>query len=120
MPESAPVLMDGDDQFLGVDERNDPATCPAGGVAWRIFSVPTIHWGPGTHPVRGTTWSELYDISPREMAQRKDIERYDPNARHKPPQPPVNMRRFLPDRSEAEGASERLRLSPLPGEQPYE
>jgi hypothetical protein len=54
------------------------------------------------------------------MAQRKDIERYDPSMANKPGLPPVNMRRFLPDRAEAEGASERLKLNPVPGEQAYD
>lgn len=102
-----------------VDDRNLPATCPAGGDAWRVFSVPTIHWAPGTHPVTGISWHELYDESPRELAHKKGIERYDRNMPHKPKPEPVNLRRHLADRTEAEGASERLRPIPVEGEQPY-
>jgi hypothetical protein len=102
-----------------IAERDLAATCPAGGNAWRVLSVPTIHWGPGVHPVRGTTWSELYDIGPKEMARRKDIERYDPSLSNKPELQPVSMKRFIPDRAQAEGATERLQPRPVEGEQPY-
>lgn len=100
-------------------DRDAPATCSAGGRAWRVFSVPTIVWGPGVHPVRGVTWHELYDESPRELAHKAGIERYDPSLPHKPKPEPVNLNRFVPDRTEAEGATQRLQLKPVEGEQDY-
>lgn len=98
-------------------ESSAPATCSAGGKAWRVFSVPTIHWPRSLW----NQWSDVYpDISPKEMAKRKDIERYDPSLPHKPAVPPTDLRRFIPDRTEAEGATQRLQLQPVEGEQPYD
>ena len=105
--------------FRTIAERDAPAVCAASGVAWRVPSVPTIHWAPGVHPVTGTSWHDLYDESPRELAHKKGVERYDPGMPHKPASTPAPMRRYIPDRSEAEGASERLKLNPVEGEGPY-
>jgi hypothetical protein len=107
------------DEERRVSARHDPATCPACGAAGaKQMSVPTIHWAPGTHPVTGTSWHDLYDESPRELAHKKGIERYDPTYQHKPEPAPVNMRPYLADRAEAEGASERLKPVPVEGEDP--
>jgi hypothetical protein len=81
--------------------------------------VPRFHFAPGTHPVTGTTWHELYDESPRELAHRKDVERYDPSMPHKPKRTLKPLRDFVPDRTEAEGATQRLQLQPVEGETPY-
>lgn len=102
--------------FRSVADRNEPAQCAAGGTAWRVLSVPVIHWPKSLW----NQWSDVYpDTSPKEMAKRKDVERYDPNLANKPTPPPVDVRRYIPDRTEAEGASERLRLQPVEGEGPY-
>lgn len=70
-------------------ERNDPRACPDHGTSLgRLFSIPTIHWTPGTHPVRGTSWYEVHDRSPRELARDPNIKRYDPSrARAAAPKP---------------------------------
>lgn len=63
-------------------DRNLPAFCPEGGEGHRVFSVPTIHWPRALW----TQWSDVHTDSPRELAQRKDVERYDPTG----PVAPVN------------------------------
>ena len=103
-----------------IADRDLPALCPAGGRAWRVFSVPSIHWAPGTHPVTGISWHDLYDESPRELAHKKGIERYDPSFQHKPAPKPVNLRPYLADRTEAEGATQRMQLTPVEGESRYD
>lgn len=100
-----------------IADRDLPAQCAAGGQAWRVFSVPVIHWPRSLW----NQWSDVYpDVSPREMAKRKDVDRYDPSLPHKPQITPASTRRYLPDRTEAEGATQRLQLTPVEGEQAYE
>lgn len=100
-----------------VADRDLPTVCAQDGLTGRrVYSVPQILWPRSLW----NQWSDIYpDISPREMAKRKDVERYDPSLPNKPAPPPVNLRRHLADRTEAEGASERLRLQPVEGEQAY-
>jgi putative FmdB family regulatory protein len=67
------------DRMRSVNERNDPISCSKGQPAQRVLSVPTITWAPGTHPVRGTSWYDIHDKSPRELARDPNVERYDPS-----------------------------------------
>lgn len=97
--------------------RHDPTFCDTcGAEGHKVMSVPTIHWPRSLW----NQWSDVYpDISPKEMAKRKDVERYDPTYQHKPTLTAPNLRRYLPDRTEAEGATERLKPTPVEGEQEY-
>lgn len=97
--------------------RHDPSTCPIDGSAGhKVMSVPVIHWPRSLW----NQWSDVYpDTSPREMAKRKDIERYDPTYQHKPTLEQPRLHRYLADRHEAEGASEKLTRQPVEGESPY-
>lgn len=63
------------DAMRPVAARNDPARCSRGQPAKRVFSVPVIHWPRSLW----TQWSDVHSESPRELAARKDIERYNPS-----------------------------------------
>jgi len=105
------------EHYRQVAQRNDPSYCPHDGNPGRkVLSVPVIHWPRNLW----NQWSDVYpDVSPREMAKRKDVERYDPNLPHKPEPKPVDLKQFLPTPAEAEGAASK-HPTPVEGEGPYQ
>lgn len=80
-------------QARPVVEREAPFPCPAcSGLLRRDFAreLATITIAPV--PLNFfTQWSDLYDESPREMARRKNVERYDPTMQHKPQLNPIRF-----------------------------
>ncbi len=75
-----------EEQARAIAQRADRTPCPrCDGLLLRDFArevnTITINAVPMSFFVQ---WGDVYDISPREMARRKDIERYDPSIPHKP------------------------------------
>ncbi len=86
------------EQARTIADRQTSSPCPScNGLLLRDFSAElgTITIAPVPLSFY-TQWGDVYDISPKEMAKRKDIERYDPSTPHKPEIPRVNFRRHLP------------------------
>ncbi len=86
------------EQVRAIAERAVSTLCPkCDGLLQRDFAseLATITINPVPLSFY-TQWSDVYDISPKEMAQRQDIERYDPSLPHKPSIPRVDFKRHLP------------------------
>lgn len=81
------------DEQRSIDERDRPTTCVAcGGLMQRDVAVQLRSITINPVPLNFyTQWSDVYTESPREMAKRKNIERYDPSLPNKPKPTPVRL-----------------------------
>ena len=75
-----------------MEQRNDVGSCECGEVLSRAFDD-ELHTITISKPGLSfyTQWGDLYDCSPKEMARRKDVQRYDPSMSHKPEIPRTRL-----------------------------
>ncbi len=86
------------EQSRAIADRAESSPCPAcDGLLQRDFRAELATITIANTPLNFfTQWSDVYDISPKEMAKRADIERYDGSLQHKPQIPRVNFKKHLP------------------------
>ena len=90
------------DQQRSVVFRDLPAVCadPCRQIALRDVGAQLRSITINSVPMNFfTQWYDVYDVSPKEMAKRADIQRYDPSTPHKPeiPRTKFNLPRGIED-----------------------